>query len=72
MMQSREDIEELLAWPEDSAGGIMSPVVFKVAGKMFDLLDLSEDSRGINLKCDPEIDVELREKHPEVSRGLAF
>ncbi len=27
----REDIEELLAWPEDSAGGIMSPVVFRVA-----------------------------------------
>jgi len=27
----RHDIEELLAWPEDSAGGIMSPVVFKVA-----------------------------------------
>jgi len=27
----REDIEDLLAWPEDSAGGIMSPVVFKVA-----------------------------------------
>ncbi len=28
-------------------------LVFKVAGKMFALLDLSEDSRGISLKCDP-------------------
>ncbi len=27
-------------------------LVFKVAGKMFALLDLSEDSRGISLKCD--------------------
>ncbi len=26
----REDVEELLAWPEDSAGGIMSPVAFRV------------------------------------------
>ena len=30
-------------------------LVFKVAGKMFALLDLSEDSRGISLKCDPEL-----------------
>ena len=29
-------------------------LVFKVAGWMFALLDLSEDSRGISLKCDPE------------------
>jgi magnesium transporter len=26
----REDVEDLLAWPEDSAGGIMSPVVFRI------------------------------------------
>ncbi len=30
-------------------------LVFKVAGKMFALLDLFEDSRGITLKCDPEL-----------------
>ena len=30
-------------------------LVFKVAGKMFALLDLSEDNRGISLKCDPEL-----------------
>ncbi len=28
--EEREDVEELLAWPEDSAGGIMSPVAFRV------------------------------------------
>lgn len=36
-------------------------LVFKVARKMFALLDLSEDSRGISLKCDPELAIELRE-----------
>jgi predicted DNA-binding protein (MmcQ/YjbR family) len=35
-------------------------LVFKVMGKMFALLDLSEDSRGISLKCDPELAIELR------------
>ena len=34
---------------------------------MFALLDLSEDSRGITLKCDPERAIELREQHPEVT-----
>ncbi len=47
-------------------------LVFKVAGKMFALLDLSEDKRGISLKCDPERAIELREQHPEVSPAWHF
>ena len=47
-------------------------LVFKVTGKMFALLDLSEDSRGISLKCDPELAIELREKHPEVTPAWHF
>jgi len=47
-------------------------LVFKVAGKMFALLDLSEDSRGISLKCDPEMSVELREQYPEVTPAYHF
>ena len=47
-------------------------LVFKVAGKMFALLDLSEDSRGISLKCDPERAIELREQHPEVTPAYHF
>ncbi len=47
-------------------------LVFKVAGKMFALLDLSEESRGISLKCDPELAVELREQHPEVTPAWHF
>ena len=47
-------------------------LVFKVAGKMFALLDLSEDSRGISLKCDPELAIELREQHSEVTPAWHF
>jgi predicted DNA-binding protein (MmcQ/YjbR family) len=47
-------------------------LVFKVSGKMFALLDLSEESRGISLKCNPELAVELREQHPEVTPAWHF
>ena len=39
---------------------------------MFALLDLSEDSRGISLKCDPELALELREQYPEVTPAYHF
>jgi predicted DNA-binding protein (MmcQ/YjbR family) len=41
-------------------------LVFKVAGKMFAMLDLSEEARGITLKCDPVFALELRERYPSV------
>jgi predicted DNA-binding protein (MmcQ/YjbR family) len=47
-------------------------LVFKVAGKMFALLDLSEDSRGISMKCDPELASELSEQYPEVTGAYHF
>jgi len=47
-------------------------LVFKVAGKMFALLDLSEEARGITLKCDPELAIQLREQHPEVTPAYHF
>lgn len=47
-------------------------LVFKVMNKMFALLDLSEDKRGISLKCDPELAIELREKHSEVTPAYHF
>ena len=47
-------------------------LVFKVVGKMFALLDLSEDSRGISLKCDPEWAISLREQHSEVTPAYHF
>jgi predicted DNA-binding protein (MmcQ/YjbR family) len=42
--------------------------VYKVVGKMFALTNL-EDFTSINLKVDPEIGVELREKYPSVQPG---
>jgi predicted DNA-binding protein (MmcQ/YjbR family) len=47
-------------------------LVFKVMDKMFALLDLSEDSRGISLKCDPVKALELREQYPDVTPAWHF
>jgi predicted DNA-binding protein (MmcQ/YjbR family) len=47
-------------------------LVFKVMDKMFALLDLSENSRGITLKCDPELAIELKEQYPEVNPAYHF
>lgn len=43
-------------------------LVFKVAGKMFALADVTE-FESINLKCDPENAIELRERYPAVQPG---
>jgi predicted DNA-binding protein (MmcQ/YjbR family) len=40
-------------------------LVFKVMGKMFALASLDEVPLRINLKCDPERALELREQHEE-------
>lgn len=43
-------------------------LVFKVMGKMFALTSLKTAST-INLKCDPEYAVELREQYIEITAG---
>jgi predicted DNA-binding protein (MmcQ/YjbR family) len=43
-------------------------LVFKVAGKIFLLIGLEQGNR-FNVKCDPELAVELREQHTEVQPG---
>ena len=43
-------------------------LVFKVAGKMFALTDIL-DAFSINIKCDPEIAIELREHYECVKPG---
>ena len=43
-------------------------LVFKVSGKMFALTSLS-DTFNINLKCDPERAIALREEYPCVLPG---
>lgn len=43
-------------------------LVFKVGGKMFLLIGLSEGDR-FNVKCDPELAAGLREQYSEVQPG---
>jgi predicted DNA-binding protein (MmcQ/YjbR family) len=43
-------------------------LVFKVMGKMFALTNLDGDW-SLNLKCDPERAIELREKYPAIQPG---
>ena len=45
-----------------------STLVFKVKGKMFALTDL-DTFESINLKCDPEEAIDLRERYPSVIPG---
>lgn len=47
-------------------------LVFKVGGKMFCLTSLSEWEKGtpsLNLKCDPNLAIELREKYEGILPG---
>lgn len=43
-------------------------LVFKVMGKMFALIALERDPLAINLKCDPERALELRDRYPDTVR----
>lgn len=43
--------------------------VFKVGGRMFALITLGGSPGIVNLKCDPELALELRARHPAVRPG---
>jgi predicted DNA-binding protein (MmcQ/YjbR family) len=44
-------------------------LVFKVAGKMFALAALDEVPTTVNLKCDPDLALELRDRYEQVRPG---
>ncbi len=44
-------------------------LVFKVGSKMFALVSLNTEPLRINLKCDPERAVILRERYPQIMPG---
>lgn len=44
-------------------------LVFKVAGKMFALMSLDELPATANLKCDPDLALELRDRYEQVRPG---
>ena len=43
--------------------------MFKVGGRMFALVSLDEGPGRVNLKCDPDLALELRARFPAVSPG---
>lgn len=45
-------------------------LVFYVADKMFALVPLDEEQLKINLKCDPDRAIELREKYNSIKPGF--
>ncbi|HEX2935436.1 MAG TPA: MmcQ/YjbR family DNA-binding protein [Bacteroidales bacterium] len=58
---SKKGVTEEFPFGEDT-------LVFKVGGQMFALTGLNE-GLSINLKCDPELAVDLRERYPAVQPG---
>ncbi len=44
-------------------------LVYRIAGKIFALVDWQAEPLSINLKCEPELALLLREIHPEVKPG---
>lgn len=44
-------------------------LVFRVEGKIFALCDV-ENFSSINLKCEPELAIQLREEHEQVQPGF--
>lgn len=44
-------------------------LVFKVLGKVFLLTDINSVEISVNLKCEPELAIELRERYDSVKPG---
>lgn len=57
---SKPDVEETFPFGPDT-------LVFKTGGKIFAIAGL--EGEGVNLKCDPEYALELREKYDEITPG---
>ena len=63
--------EYCLGKPAATEGTPFGPdnIVFKVEGKMFALLALDEVPPAVNLKCDPDRALELRDRYEQVQPG---
>jgi predicted DNA-binding protein (MmcQ/YjbR family) len=70
-MDLAEFREYCLSKPGVSEGTPFVPevLVFKVGGKMFALAALDEMPPTVNLKCDPELALDLRDRYQEVRPG---
>ena len=63
--------EYCLSKPRTTEGTPFGPdvIVFKVGGKMFVLASLDEIPTTANLKCDPDLALELRDRYEQVRPG---
>src|SRR6202158_3254955 len=63
--------EYCLSKPQTTEGTPFGPdvLVFKVGGKMFALASLDEVPARVNLKCDPDLALELRDRNEQVRPG---
>ena len=70
-MNIEEFREYCLSKPGATEGTPFGPdnIVFKVRGKMFGLAALDEVPPAVNLKCDPDIALELRDRYTQVRPG---
>ena len=59
---NKKGVTESFPFDEDS-------LTFKVMGKIFAITDLTWMPAAVNLKCDPEIAIELRERYAAVQPG---
>lgn len=58
----KKGVEETFPFGEET-------LVFKVMGKMFALAGLDGEPFTVNLKCDPQWAMELRESYPQIKAG---
>src|SRR5213083_1130390 len=63
--------EYCLSKPRATEGTPFGPdvLVFKVGGKMFALAALDELPTTVNLKCDPDLALDLRDRYEQVRPG---
>jgi predicted DNA-binding protein (MmcQ/YjbR family) len=64
--ESKTHVEATFPFNQDT-------LVYKVAGKMFALIPLEKWESGqpfINLKCDPDYALELRDNYPNIQAGF--
>ena len=70
-MDIAEFREYCLAKPSATEGTPFGPdvLVFKVSGKMFALAALDDLPTTVNLKCDPDLALDLRDRYEQVKPG---
>mgnify|MGYP003408303409 FL=1 len=68
LVSLREFLLSLPGATEDTPFG-PEILVYRIAGKMFALVNWQAEPLTINLKCEPELALLLREIHPEVKPG---